>query len=323
MSRVRTERRAYIERRMPISCGTSIRDGPCAATLEDMRSHLLTGAGLTLLLGAPVALLLTGNTDLAVSADAEAGAIPLALVVLPLMAGMLLIRLVPLRLPAMPAVDAEQRTMLTRQVIGLTVIAALFPVAALLARSLPDGDLLYGPVKLLLLLGAAGMVLWIFRAPSLAREHRRLLPARWHWLGPVPAILAWGCLSFYSTLAGERDMSGYEAWDPTELTVVALFTFVTASVTEEIFFRVMLQSRLEALYGRWPAITATALLFTVMHAHRFGDGPPWLIALLLLTSNGGLALFTGYLWSRYRNVWSLLVVHGAVNGLALLPVLLG
>lgn len=121
----------------------------------------------------------------------------------------------------------------------------------------------------------------------------------------------------------QLSMSGYQAWDPTELAVIALFTFVTASVTEEIFYRVLLRSRLEALYGRWPAITATALLFTVMHVHRFGDGPPWLIGLLLLVSNGSLALFTGYLWSRYRNVWSLFVVHGAVNGLALLPVLLG
>jgi membrane protease YdiL (CAAX protease family) len=300
-----------------------IRDGRFADILEGMRSHVLTGAGLTLLLGAPLALLLTGNTDLAVSADAEAGTIPLALVVVPLVAGMLLIRLVPPRLPALPAVDAQQRPMLIRQVIGLIVIAALFPAAALLTRALPDGDLLYGPLKLLLLLGAAALVLRIFRAPSPAREHRRLLPAGWHWLGPIPAILAWGYLSFYSPLAGQRDMSGYEAWDQTELAVIALFTFVTASVTEEIFYRVLLQSRVEALYGRWPAITATALLFTVMHVHRFGDGPPWLIALLLLVSNGGFALFTGYLWARYRNVWSLFVVHGAVNGLALLPVLLG
>jgi uncharacterized protein len=284
---------------------------------------VLTGVGLTLLLGAPLVLLLTGDTDLAVSADAEAGTVPLALVVAPVLAGMLLIRLVPLRLPAMAAVSAQLRPILTKQVIGLIGIAVLFPAAALLTRTLPDGHLLYGPLKLLLLLGAAGIVLRVFRAPSPARMHRELLPARWHWLGPIPAILVWGYLAFYSPLAGQRDVSGYEAWDPTELAVVALFTFVTASVTEEIFYRVLLQSRLEALYGRWPAITATALLFAVMHVHRFGDGEPWLIALLLLTSNGALALFTGYLWSRYRNVWALFVVHGAVNGLALLPVLLG
>ena len=101
-----------------------------------------------------------------------------------------------------------------------------------------------------------------------------------------------------------------------------LFTFVTASVLEEIFYRVILQTRLEALWGRWPAITASTLLFAVMHVHRYGDGRFFDITLLILVSNGGLGLFAGYLWSRYRNVWAILLVHGAINALALLPLFL-
>src|SRR3712207_9089246 len=62
----------------------------------------------------------------------------------------------------------------------------------------------------------------------------------------------------------------------------ALITFMTASVAEWLFYRVMLQTRLEALLGRWPAITATALLFAAMHTHRYGDGPVWEVTAVVL-----------------------------------------
>lgn len=52
-----------------------------------------------------------------------------------------------------------------------------------------------------------------------------------------------------------------------------LLTFVTTSVTEEVFDRALLRTRLEALLGRWPAIVLTALLFAGMRLHRIGDGP--------------------------------------------------
>jgi len=58
-----------------------------------------------------------------------------------------------------------------------------------------------------------------------------------------------------------------------------------------------------------------------MHVHRYGDGPAWEITAVILVSSGGLGLLTGYLWSRYRNVWALIVLHGAANSLGLLPLL--
>jgi uncharacterized protein len=99
-----------------------------------------------------------------------------------------------------------------------------------------------------------------------------------------------------------------------------LLTFLTASVLEEIFYRALLQTRLEALLGRWPAITATALLFAAMHTHRIGAGPLAETVAVVLVFNGGFGLFLGYLWARYRNIWSLVVTHGAVNSLTLLPI---
>ncbi|MEV0731685.1 CPBP family glutamic-type intramembrane protease [Polymorphospora sp. NPDC050346] len=288
-----------------------------------MRTKVLTAAGLLLLAAVPVVLLLSGRTDLRTSADEEAGPIPLAAVVVPVLAAMLLTRLVPPRLPGLPPIDPDQRAVYRRQAVGLTLIALVFPVVAVVVFALPDGGLFYGPVKVLLLIGVSWLVLRRWPAPSPAAAHRALLPRRWYLFGAVPAVLAWGYLLYYSPLSGDRDMSGYEAYDPAVLAGAAVFTFLTASVTEEIFYRVFLQTRLEVLLGRWPAIVATALLFAAMHVHRFGDGPFGENLAVILAWNGGFGLLTGYLWARYRNVWVLIVVHGAVNSMGLLPLLFG
>jgi membrane protease YdiL (CAAX protease family) len=271
-----------------------------------------TVGGLALLIGAPVVLLLMGRTVLATSADAEAGSVPLAAVVVPYLVGLILIRLVP---PALPALRGTPDDDLRRQAWWLIGLALAFPVAAWFSRD----TLVYPVLKILILLVGAWVVLRRIKRPSAGPAHRAEIPRLWYWLGPAVVILGWGYLFFYSPLV-ETDVSGYQDWDRVELAVVALYTFLTASVLEEIFYRVILQTRLEELWGRWAAITATALLFTAMHVHRYADGSFTDITLLILTSNGALGLFAGYLWSRYRNVWSLIVVHGAINGLALLPV---
>ncbi|BAL91307.1 hypothetical protein AMIS_60870 [Actinoplanes missouriensis 431] len=280
-----------------------------------MRTKALTAAGIVLLAGAPILLLVMGRTDLATSADAEAGAVPLAGVVIPYLVGLALIALIPPRLPVL-AVDPDER--LRRQAYWLIGLALLFPLAGVLTGE----SLVYPVAKVLILLVGAWVVLRRIRRPSPARAHRERIPKLWHWLGPALVILVWGYLFFYSPLA-EWDVSGYEDWDRVELAVVAFYTFLTASVLEEIFYRVILQTRLEALWGRWPGIVATALLFVLMHVHRYADGPFLDITLVILTSNGALGLFAGYLWSKYRNVWAILLVHAAINGLTLIPVLIG
>lgn len=290
-------------------------------TANAVRPKLLTAAGLALPLLAAIVLLLAGRTSLAVSADEEAAGIPLAAVVVPLAVGLLLTRLVPWRLPALPESPEPAAPNPRRQAAALVVIALVFPVVSSV-RSAPGGDLLYPALKVLLLLGGGWLVLRRWPAPSPARDHRALLPRRWYWLGPVPAVLAWAWLGHYSPLAGDPDLSGYATIDPVFLAGATVFTFLTASVTEEIFYRVLLQTRLERLLGRWPAIAASALLFAALHVHRYGDGPAWEITAVILVSSGGLGLLTGYLWSRFRNVWALIVLHGAANSLGLLPLLL-
>ncbi|MEV0899665.1 CPBP family intramembrane glutamic endopeptidase [Actinoplanes sp. NPDC049802] len=285
-----------------------------------MRTRALTVAGLAVLAGAPILLLLTGHTSITTSADDEAAAVPLAAIVVPYLVGLILIRLVPPVLPVLDIAGGDPRAVLSRQARWLTVVALLFTVLAVAVRAAGLKDV-YPLLKVLVLLGGGWLVLWRIkggRRPG--RAHRERVPRLWYWLGPVPAILVWGYLFFYSPLVGGgTDVSGYAGWNRAELAAAAIFSLLTASVLEEWFYRMMLQTRFEALWGRWPAIVAATLLFVAMHAYRLVEGEVFGTALGLIVSTGGLGLMAGYLWSRYRNPWAIFVVHGATNALVLLP----
>jgi uncharacterized protein len=147
-----------------------------------------------------------------------------------------------------------------------------------------------------------------------ARHRPAFRSATWY---PWPALLAWGALAF----AVPTDLTPYEDLDPVVLWVGAAITLLTASLLEEWFYRVTLQTRLEALYGRWPAIVATALLFAAMHLPSHLDTDrPWLAVAAMVAFQGLFGVFVGYLWSRYRAAWAIMLVHAAVNALPLLPI---
>ncbi|WP_113701154.1 CPBP family intramembrane glutamic endopeptidase [Nonomuraea lactucae] len=61
--------------------------------------------------------------------------------------------------------------------------------------------------------------------------------------------------------------------------------------TREIFYRGWLQSRLEVLYGRWPAIVASSLLFAAMHTSHVRPEAPllgvafWVIVFIHTVTN--------------------------------------
>jgi membrane protease YdiL (CAAX protease family) len=283
-----------------------------------MGIRALTSVGLGLFGVALLGLLLSGHTEVRVSADDEAPALPLTVVVLPIAAGLLLTRLVPPRLPALPAL-VDGRAALARQAYGLLGLALAYPVLLLLTGTGPW----YGPLKVTVLLGGGWLILRLWRADwSGAADHRAALPPALRWLAPLPALVAWGYLYFYGPLAGDRDMSGYERYDRVYLIGAMLLTFLSASVAEEIFYRVMLQTRLEALLGRWPALVASSLLFALMHVNRLHDGPVAVMLAVIVVFNGGFGLFVGYLWARYRNLAAIIVAHGAVNSVPLIPVVL-
>lgn len=139
----------------------------------------------------------------------------------------------------------------------------------------------------------------------------------WRWLAPIPAVLAFGWLSVLGPLAPPLP-TAEDYPDPVYLAVGATLTFFTANVLEEVFFRGMLQTRLEALFGRWPGILLAALLFAWLHLPTHGQGSLPLTLGAIVAFQGFFGLFTGYLWSRYRNLWAPIAAHTAMNTVPLL-----
>lgn len=276
-----------------------------------MRTRALTWALAALMAAGPLYLLTTGRTSIRTSSDEGATPQSLAAAVLPLLAGILIATLVPFRTPApVPSrrPDAETWT--------LTALAVAFPVSI---ATLPIG---YGYplVKLALFGGGALLVALIGRRRTPFTPLER--PRRWAVLWPVPAITAWALLEYVSPLRQPApDPADYP--DLVTLTVIALITLVTASILEELFYRVALQTRLEARLGRVPGLLVTSLLFAGMHLpthHPFNSPLPDLAAAIAF--QGAMGLFVGVLWTRFRSKTAIIAVHAATNALPLIPLYL-
>ncbi|MBG6092141.1 CPBP family intramembrane glutamic endopeptidase [Actinomadura viridis] len=269
----------------------------------------MTIAGLAAFVLAYAFLVAAGDTEIVRSADPGASGVSLWAVALPPLAALALARLVTPAREVPSPLAALPETRVRRE--AWTLVAA----ALLLALVLPLGDVLYLPAKLLLLLAVP---LLAFRLTRGDGHRARTFPAPVTWIAPLPAVLAWFVLSqvwpFASPLT--QDLP-----DPVTLAVASLVTFLTASVLEEVFYRSWLQTRLEVLYGRWPAIMASALLFALMHSARIEAGAP-LHGLAAIVANQGLfGLMLGYLWARYRNLWVIVLVHTVTN-LVYVPMLI-
>ncbi len=102
--------------------------------------------------------------------------------------------------------------------------------------------------------------------------------------------------------------------DPVTVAVVSLITLLTAGVLEEVFYRGFLQTRLESLVGRWPAVATSSTLFAAMHiaSHVHVDTLTVDLATIVAVQ-GTFGVMQGYLWSRYRNIWAPIAIHVAVN----------
>lgn len=111
-----------------------------------------------------------------------------------------------------------------------------------------------------------------------------------------------------------------------------IFALATAGIPEELFFRGILQTRLEAVAGRLVSIVTTAVLFAAWHlptrfllSHgvegRAGDfgsviagtGIPVLV----------VGLVFGFLWDRYRDLPVLIALHTGIDTLPALWSFLG
>ena len=109
------------------------------------------------------------------------------------------------------------------------------------------------------------------------------------------------------------------SWPPLPMLIIAATaTAVTAGIGEEVLFRRLLQTRLEALAGPWTGILAASLLFGLMHVFSHGDGPLWANAAQVIALQGTTGIALGVIWSRWRRLWPCVLAHILLNGFAVL-----
>lgn len=126
----------------------------------------------------------------------------------------------------------------------------------------------------------------------------------WRWWGAVPVAVVLATVLRYRWEA----LTGLGA---PGLLLGALAVLLVVALPEELFFRFLLQTRLEAVLGRGAGIVLVALLFAVTYAalggyadfFRFDAhavGGDYVVA---IAAYGVVGLLYGYLWTRYRNLW--------------------
>ncbi|MBF6542725.1 CPBP family intramembrane glutamic endopeptidase [Nocardia brasiliensis] len=253
---------------------------------------VLLVAGVAAFLAALLTLIATGHTALRYSADSD-DTVPLWTVWVTVGAALAAARLVPPKQRAEgPALDTR---VLARQGWWLYALGVLFAVGCYLSGG---ADLWFLGLKCTLLLA----VPLLLRLVSWREWYR--IDTRGRWLRPAPAVLTFLVLVtvFHPSFTGT----------PPPIALV-VFLFLLNAVLEEIFYRIWLQTRLEARYGRWPAILLTSPLWAGWHVAIQGGNGFGIDLATVVARLGAEGLFFGYLWSRYRNPWLLFVVHGVTN----------
>ncbi|MEU3306748.1 CPBP family intramembrane glutamic endopeptidase [Nocardiopsis sp. NPDC055551] len=142
----------------------------------------------------------------------------------------------------------------------------------------------------------------------------------WRWLGLIPVLAATVVIGYL--------MVPYIGLPEPSLTLYAMllaFTFI--AVCEEIFFRGMMQTRLEILLGRWGGIIATSVVFALTYALIQPYDAVSQLTGTDLMHDTGMSMLTyatasmlyGYLWACYRNTWINVLLRVAIFVLILPP----
>ncbi|KZM74212.1 CPBP family intramembrane glutamic endopeptidase [Nocardia terpenica] len=261
-------------------------------SLTTRPDRIILIGGAAVYLAALLVLVCTEHTGLRYSSDTAATR-PLVGLWLPGLVGVGLALLVPPKRAVPQPLSGLEPRRAARQGWYLAGLAVAFAVAINLVHGANDWFI---GLKLVLLLGPL-VLRW-----ATVREWAGL-GLRGRWLRPLPGAI--GFLAVTNLLW---------PWHGGAANVTVLLVgFVMNAVIEEIFYRFWLQTRLEIRYGRWPAIVVSALLWSVWHAAIQGGDGLGIDLAAAIAGKGGTGLFLGYLWSRYRNPWILLAVHGFVN----------
>ncbi|GAA0918233.1 CPBP family intramembrane glutamic endopeptidase [Nonomuraea longicatena] len=134
----------------------------------------------------------------------------------------------------------------------------------------------------------------------------------------LPASAALFAVAYLSPIGAPRSDLADTSDTLTQITVLVA-GFAVNALLEEVFYRRWLQTRLETVLGRWPAVLLASLLSGVWHVGIMGGPLPESLAMSLV-HQGAIGVLLGYLWSRYRLMWPILTAHGALNAA---PIVLG
>lgn len=208
---------------------------------------------------------------------------------------------------------------LVGHLVGSVALAALFGLFqdGLLALATPVARVFFLLIVPVLLTDHAGLTL---RAgtPAMSTLAMRVTEP-WRWSGLAPVLLCLGALALLSP--------GHLAPHHGGLVFGAIVALVAIAVPEEVFFRALLQTRLERLFGRWPGILLGALVSGLTFA-LLGDrseiaapgGVPWVPGVgFAVISHGVIAVLYGYVWACYRNIWLNILLRAGVVALLAAP----
>ncbi|MEU9805270.1 type II CAAX endopeptidase family protein [Mycobacterium sp. NPDC050853] len=261
-------------------------------------------------------LTITGQHSVRFSSDESAEPYPLWMPLTSALIVLLLTRLVPARLAALDPVADIDRQRLTREVWVLVGAALAFPALVITATvaGIPR-DAVYIPIKILMFLVIPLLAFRVFRrgVPQAPKVHWIGRLDRTRTLAPIVPVVAWILLARLGPLAPPALAPG-SLPDSVTIAVASVLTLLTAGVLEEVFYRGFLQTRLESLVGRWPAIATSSTLFAAMHIASHVHMSTLAVDLASIVAvQGTFGVMQGYLWSRYRNIWAPIAIHIAVN----------
>lgn len=257
------------------------------------------------------ALLMVAPGGTPVSADPGAEPIPYWVTVSPVVLGIALTLLVPPRSARRPVLIGRH-TSFAITTAGLLALAVVFPVAAAVVPLRGESYVLG---KLALLMIVPAVLVMTFR-DAVRIQWRK---DRSRWWAPAIVVVVWVLHSQVAPWNPVFDPAGH---DLTLLVTAATATAITAGVGEELFYRLWLQSRLEAGMGPWPGICVASLAFALMHLGSHGTGAPLVDIARVVVVQGSFGLFVGIMWWRYRNLVAIILVHVIVNGWAIAVALL-
>jgi len=184
--------------------------------------------------------------------------------------------------------DQEMTDLMGRERIAVALPIALGIAAAALFLSAPGGD----PFRALRL--RPFRTADILAGLAVGAVSQLALPP-----------LYWPILQFTDADVGEPAEELAAAFPGNEIWLLVGLVFLLAPLTEELFYRGLIQGSLERSVRPWRAIAISSIIFGVVHAQ-----------LLQLPGLIFIGAISGYALWRYQRLWLSIAIHMGFNGVA-------